>query len=157
MEEILLKFKADQESLNGSFKELETKAAKIESELSNTFKTIAKESGGALDPFAKDLDELVKDIPRLKEFAKVMQENANSLDKNSEEFKTLNKLTKEFTSNISQLEKTKGTLNGMADNMAKTGESTKSLRTQMRLAQQDVAELSAKFGATSKEAIEASS
>ena len=48
-----------------------------------------------------------------------------------------------------------GGLDKFISGLKETDKQTESLRTQLRKAQQDVAELSAKFGATSKEAVEA--
>jgi hypothetical protein len=48
-----------------------------------------------------------------------------------------------------------GGIDGLTNSFKEASKDTESLRTQMRKAQQDVAELSAKFGATSKEATEA--
>jgi hypothetical protein len=48
-----------------------------------------------------------------------------------------------------------GGIDGLTNSFKEASKDTESLRTQMRKAQQEVAELSAKFGATSKEATEA--
>ena len=46
-------------------------------------------------------------------------------------------------------------INNITNSIEQTDKATQSLRSQLRQAQADVAELSAKFGATSKEAVEA--
>ena len=51
--------------------------------------------------------------------------------------------------------KAQGGIDGLTNSFKEASKDTESLRTQMRKAQQEVAELSAKFGATSKEATEA--
>lgn len=56
--------------------------------------------------------------------------------------------------NVDQVQ-AQGGLDKFISGLKETDKQTESLRTQLRKAQQDVAELSAKFGATSKEAVEA--
>jgi hypothetical protein len=110
-DEILIKFKLEQDGLDASFKEIQNnltnKVNNLENELSSKFKEVAKQSGGALDPFLEDIDEIVKDANKLKIITKVIEGNAASLDKNSKEFKALNGLLKEFNSKSLELSRAK--------------------------------------------------
>ena len=110
-DEILIKFKLEQDGLDASFKEIQNnltnKVNNLENELSSKFKEVAKQSGGALDPFLADIDEIVKDANKLKIITKVIEGNAASLDKNSKEFKALNGLLKEFNSKSLELSRAK--------------------------------------------------
>jgi hypothetical protein len=110
-DEILIKFKIEQGGLEASFKEIQNnltnKVNNLESELSNKFKEVAKQSGGALDPFIADIDEIVKDSGKLKIITKIIEGNAAALDKNSKEFKSLNGLLKEFNSKSLELSRAK--------------------------------------------------
>lgn len=110
-DEILIKFKIEQGGLEASFKEIQNnltnKVNNLESELSNKFKEVAKQSGGALDPFISDIDEIVKDAGKLKIITKIIEGNAAALDKNSKEFKSLNGLLKEFNSKSLELSRAK--------------------------------------------------
>jgi hypothetical protein len=110
-DEILIKFKLEQDGLDASFKEIQNnltnKVNNLENELSSKFKEVAKQSAGALDPFLADIDEIVKDANKLKIITKVIEGNAASLDKNSKEFKALNGLLKEFNSKSLELSRAK--------------------------------------------------
>ena len=123
VDEILIKFKLEQGNLEESFKEIQknltNKVNNLESELSNKFKEVAKQSGGALDPFIADIDEIVKDSNKLKIIKKIIEGNVAALDQNSKEFKSLNGLLKEFNSKSLELSRAKKSFEEIGDELEK--------------------------------------
>ena len=111
-------------------------------ELTAALKSIAREGGAAFAGLEQGVDAVVNDTAKLKQFINELTGSLKNVKQGSQEFNVLSEIIR--ASNVQ--------LNNLNTTTVKTGES---IRTQMRKAQQEVAELSLKFGATSKEAIEA--
>lgn len=156
-DEILIKVRADLDGFSADMQEAKkignSAIAEIEkntidlkinnaSELTATLKAIAKEGGAAFSGLENGVEAVVNDTAKLKQFIGELTKSLQGMQKGSQEFNVLNEIIR--ASNVQ--------LNNLNSTTIKTGES---LRTQMRKAQQEVAELSAKFGATSTQAIEA--
>lgn len=133
MDEIILKFKADQASLDASFQELsktadkaieglENKPIKLNN-LSTALKEMVKLSGEIdLSQVDKEIDKIVKDIPKLKELVAVFKGTADQMDRNSQEFAEFSKIIKSVEKEINILEG--GIIN--------TGKATKTATTELR-------------------------
>jgi hypothetical protein len=156
-DEILIKvradvdgFKADMDEAkkigNSAIQDIEkndlfAKANANAKDLKKSLELIAKASGDIRFDNV-NLDEVINDSKKLKELIASLTQSIKGMKAGTTEFNALDAIIKSANVQLTKLNVTSET----------TG---KSLRTQMRLAQQEVAELSAKFGATSKQAIEA--
>ncbi len=156
-DEILIKVRADLDGFsaemneakkigNSAIQEIEkndlfSKANSNAKDLKKSLELIAKASNDVnLKNF--NADEVINDTNKLKKLIEQLSQTLKGMKAGTAEFKSLDAIVK--SANV-QLEK----LNVTTE---KTG---KSLRTQMREAQLEVAKLSEKFGATSQQAIEA--
>ena len=156
-DEILIKVRADLDGFsaemneakkigNSAIQEIEkndlfSKANSNAKDLKKSLELIAKASNDVnLKNF--NADEVINDTNKLKKLIEQLSQTLKGMKAGTAEFKSLDAIVK--SANV-QLEK----LNVTTE---KTG---KSLRTQMREAQLEVAKLSEKFGATSQPAIEA--
>lgn len=156
-DEILIKVRADIDGFsadmqeakkigNSAIQELEKNTIDLKignaAELTATLKGIAKEGGAAFAGLENGVEAVVNDTAKLKQFIGELTNSLKNVKQGSQEFNVLSEIIR--ASNVQ--------LNNLNSTTVKTGES---LRTQMRKAQQEVAELSAKFGTTSTQAIEA--
>lgn len=110
---------------NGLIAEIEKKEIKIKgvNDLSKALKEIAVQSGQIdLSKVDKEIDNIVKDIPKLRELVSIFKESANQMDKNSQEFVQFNAIIKSVEKEISKLDK------GLSD----TAKTTKSATSEMR-------------------------
>lgn len=156
-DEILIKARLDTDQLaadfdqvkklgNAAIQEIEkndlfAKANANAKDLKKSLELIVKASGDIRFDNA-NLDEVINDSKKLKELIVSLTQSLKGMKQGTTEFNALDAIIKSANTQLTKL--------------TVTSESTgKSLRTQMRLAQQEVAELSAKFGATSEQAIKA--
>ncbi len=156
-DEIIVKVRADLDGFSADMQEakkignsaiqdiekndLFAKASANAKDLKESLKLIAKASGDIrLDNF--NVDEVVNDTQKLKKLIESLNQSLKGMKAGTTEFNSLDAIIKSANVQLQYLNVT----------TEKTG---KSLRTQMREAQLEVATLSEKFGATSKQAIEA--
>lgn len=157
IDEIIVKVKADLDGFSADMQEAKkignsaiqdiekndifAKANANAKDLKKSLELIAKASGNIkLDNF--NVEEIVNDTQKLKKLIELLSQSLKGMKQGTTEFNSLEAIIKSANVQLQALNIT----------TEKTG---KSLKTQMREAQQEVAELSAKFGATSKQAIEA--
>jgi hypothetical protein len=156
-DEILIKVRADLDGFsadmqeakklgNAAISEIEKKEINFKvgnaQELTATLKAIAREGGAAFAGLENGVDAVVNDTAKLKQFIDQLTNSLKGMKAGTQEFKMLDDIIKASNTQLNTLNST----------VVKTGDS---IKTQMRKAQQEVVELSVKFGATSKEAIAA--
>jgi hypothetical protein len=156
-DEIIIKVRADLDGFsadiqeaknigNKAIQELEKNEVNLKlgnaAELTATLKAIAREGGLAFSGLEHGVEAVVNDAAKLKQFIDNLTNSLKGIKSGTQEFKMLDDIIK--ASNVQ--------LNTLNSTVVKTGDS---IKTQMRKAQQEVVELSVKFGATSKEAIAA--
>lgn len=156
-DEIIVKVRADLDGFSADMQEakkignsaiqdiekndLFAKANANAKDLKKSLELIAKASGDIRFDNA-NLDEVINDSKKLKELIVSLTQSLKGMKQGTTEFNALDAIIKSANVQLTKL--------------SVTSEATgKSLRTQMREAQLEVARLSDKFGATSKQAIEA--
>lgn len=164
-DEILIKVRADVDGLQADVQNAKKTLEQLElldkeykpkinfSNLQELQKSIIKISSSTGDiwdaaAFKKKISESVNDSKALNEIRNQFVQMANSADKTDASFD-------ELIATVKGLDKQIEFLNNNPVEIIVDEKPMVSLRTQMRKAQQEVAELSLKFGATSKEATEA--
>lgn len=148
------KFREQAQEIINSGKAIETSfsqaADSITSDLKSALTAIAKQSKEInLDTLEQDIDGVINDSSKLKALFEELSKSASKMKDGSSEYKALQSIMSGVSAQIKKLD---AETKSFADTTTKAARSIKS---EYRAAQQEVAMLSEKFGATSKQAIEA--